>query len=67
MSDSERFVITVRETLSVDVVEGKGIAIRLLASDDAEYLVQLHVDEANGLNEMITIALGIENPVHTQQ
>lgn len=57
MSDGERNVITVRETLGADVVDGKGVAIRLLGSDDAEYLVQLPFDEASGLAEMITIAL----------
>jgi len=62
MLESERFVITVRETLNVDVVEGKGIAIGLLATDGTEYLVQLPFGEASGLTEMITIALTTVQP-----
>jgi len=57
MSGTERSVITVWETLSVDVIKEKGIAVRLLGTDDTEYLVQLPFDEAGGLAEMITIAL----------
>jgi hypothetical protein len=57
MSDGERRVITILRTLSADVIKEKGIAIRLLATDEIEYLVQLPFNEASGLTEMITIAL----------
>lgn len=65
MAESERLVITVRETLSVDVIIEKGIAVRLLGTDDTEYLVQLPFDEARGLADMITIALASVKPQQT--
>lgn len=48
MSESERSVITVREMLGVEVIKEKGIAIRILCTDDTEYIVQLPFDEASG-------------------
>jgi hypothetical protein len=57
MAERERLVITVQETLSADVIKEKGIAVRLLGTDDIEYLVQLAFDEAHALTDVITIAL----------
>lgn len=65
MSGIEHSVITVRETLSVDVIDEKGIAVMFLSADDTEYLVQLPFDEASGLAEMITIALTRVQPQRT--
>lgn len=50
-------VVTVDEFLGVEVIEGKGIAIQFLGSDCREHLIQVPIDEAHTLADLLAIAL----------
>ena len=57
MTETAKTVVTVGEILSVDVIKGKGIGLNFLGIDGREHLLQVPIDEAYGLADMVELAL----------
>lgn len=57
MTAAKANVTNVQELQGVDVVSGKGVAIRFVGLDGHEHLLQVPANEAHGLSDMLAIAL----------